>query len=108
MSVFDLLFIFIFLGSVITVLTTLINLLGGCKPAAKRTSRVLCIGLGAYLLIVALVAIMAPQKVILKGQDRCFDEMCFAVTDLNITPAIGNGRQQLRAGGRFYLVTIRV
>jgi len=108
MSVFDLLFIFVFFGTVILVFVILVNLLRGRRSSARRSSRVLGIGLAAYLLIVAIVAILSPQKVLTIGQNRCFDEMCFAVMDVKVTPTVGSGQRQIHAKGTFYIVTIRV
>lgn len=108
MSLFDLLFIALFLGTVTLLIVTLITALCGRRRITLRLLCFLGISLAAYFLIVALVAVATPQKVLTREQSRCFDEMCFAVTDVKIALTIGQGQQATKAAGRFYLVTIQV
>ena len=108
MSGFDLLFVLVFLSTATTLIVILVNLFRGRKHAAVRVSRALGTGLASYLLVVAAVAALAPQKVLTMGEDRCFDEMCFAATGVKKVPVIGQGSNRVRASGSFYLVSVRV
>jgi hypothetical protein len=54
-----------------------------------------------YLGLGTLVAVRAPQHILAPGEDRCFDEMCFAVTGWNRMPSRNAGRS-------IYLVTVRI
>jgi hypothetical protein len=54
-----------------------------------------------YLGLGTLVAVKAPQHILAPGEDRCFDEMCFAVTGWNRMPSRNAGRS-------IYLVTVRI
>jgi hypothetical protein len=44
---------------------------------------------------------MTPQHIVSLGEDRCFDEMCFAVMGYHRTPSTN-------AGKSFYLVDVRI
>jgi hypothetical protein len=61
-----------------------------------------------YLLIVVLVSIATPQHSIPMGQERCFDEMCFAVEHAETAFRLGLAGQTVRANGQFYVVAIKV
>jgi len=108
MSVFDLLFLVIFLGSVVALVAVLVSLLRGRRSTAVRILRALGTGLGIYFLIVIAVDIAAPQRVLGMGEDRCFDEMCLAATGVRTAPEIGPKGHMAKARGVFYLVTVRV
>lgn len=108
MSLFDLLFIVLFLGTLILLLVIGVSALCGRRRLALRLLCLLSISLAAYFIVVIVVAVLAPQKVLTRSQCRCFDEMCFTVKDVNITPVIGRGQQAAKAQGMFYLVTIEV
>jgi hypothetical protein len=56
-----------------------------------------------YLGVGTLVALRAPQHIMSLGKDRCFDEMCFAVTGWNRTPS-----PQAGADRYFYIVAVRI
>ena len=61
-----------------------------------------------YLLIVALVSLATPQRIVPLGQDRCFDEMCFAVVHTETASHLGPPIQRVSASGIFHVVTVRV
>lgn len=42
---------------------------------------------GIYLLVLTVADVHRTQKVFKVGEDQCFDEMCFAVTDARTMPA---------------------
>ena len=68
----------------------------------------LVVGWAGYLLIVGLVSATTPQRIVPMGQDRCFDEMCFAVVHAETASQLGPESQPAHANGMFYIVTVRV
>jgi hypothetical protein len=78
--IFELLFILFFLVSAVCVIGALVMGLRGHGARAVRILGGLGIAWVAYLAVVYGVAAATPQAVVPFGQNRCFDEMCFAVT----------------------------
>lgn len=99
-SIYDLLFVVLFLATVAAIVYIMV------LAAIKRPTAAwkLLLGVGAvwciYLVVLAATDLAAQQLVIPAGKDRCFDEMCFAVVDLQILPAP-------RPDHRVYVVTLR-
>ncbi len=83
MTLYELLFILMFLGSVISLLlAAFLRRRGGSRVLVALASV-----WAVYLVILMVTDICSSQKVFTLGEDQCFDEMCFAVTDLQIIPA---------------------
>jgi hypothetical protein len=57
---------------------------------------------GALLIGTSLVT---PQQILAEGQERCFDEMCFSITQAVTQPTLGTGTQPR---GTFYVVTMQL
>ena len=110
MTLFDLLFILVLLGSIILLAVTVILALSGRRRKAIRLLRFLGIALAVYLLIVAVVAVAMPQKILSRDQSRCFDEMCFQVADVKNVTSIGSETRRTiaQAGHSFCIVTVRI
>ena len=73
--------------------------------------RSLALLLGVWVLYLGAgtaVAILSPQKVMAIGEDRCIDEMCFAVTGFHRATKIEAGGAVTRPRGVFYIVEARV
>jgi hypothetical protein len=100
----DLLFILLFLSSVVACIVILILLATGRRAAAGKA----LLGAGAvwcvYLAVLAGSELMAQPQTMAPGQDRCFDEMCFAVVRAQSSPSPG----ARGANRRLYVVTIRI
>ncbi len=79
MTLFDLLFILLFLTSVITLVTTAVVAIRGRLATASRILRNWAICAVIYMAIVEAVALATPQRIIQIGEYRCFDDWCFAV-----------------------------
>jgi len=79
MTIFDLLFIFVFLASVATLLTAGVALIRGPRSKALRILKVYGICLAIYLGVVAAVALVTPRRIVRLGEARCFDDWCIAV-----------------------------
>jgi hypothetical protein len=108
MTLFDLLFIAIFLTSVALVLRSLYLVLRGRRERAVRILAWWGGFLVVYLGIEMGVSLTTPQRVLQMGEDRCFDDWCLVVDGVRLAPSIGQGEGAARAQGVFYIVTIRV
>lgn len=108
--VFELLLVGLFLASLITLISVLVMAIRGRQRTAMQTLRALGVGWAVYLVVVVAVAAATasrPQRIIPMGQERCFDEMCFSVVDVRTVPELGPASEPVKAGGLFYVVTVR-
>jgi hypothetical protein len=108
---FELLFLGLFFGSLITLLCVLVLAIRGLRGAAVRVLKTLGAGWVVYLLIVVGVSAASaarPQRTIPRGEEQCFDEMCFSVVDAQVVSQLGPTTEPVKAAGRFYIVTVRV
>lgn len=105
---FELLFLFCVLISLICLITAVVLALRARRHGAKR----LLVGLGtgwvAYLVVVFVVAAATPQRVIPMDRDLCFDEMCFAVINVQTASELGSVSTRRGANGMFYIVRVRI
>ncbi|HEV2485460.1 MAG TPA: hypothetical protein VGT08_08005 [Terracidiphilus sp.] len=106
--IFELLFLALLLASSIALIGVLILVVLGKRRAGMRMLLAFVVGWAGYLLIVALVSAATPQRIVPMGQERCFDEMCFAVVHAETASQLGLESQAAHANGRFYIVTVRV
>ena len=90
MSVFDLLFIAVFLAFVGSTAVAAVQALRGRHATALRLVKTTLLCAAGYLAVVAAVALTAPQHIIRMGEDRCFDDWCIAVTQVEVQPAIAS------------------
>jgi len=101
MSIFDLLLILLVLATAAALVVAVAALFFRRWAIAERFL-VGVVGVWiVYLGAGTVVALRAPQHIIALGEDRCFDEMCFAVMGYNRTPAKTAGRS-------FYSVYVRI
>lgn len=56
-----------------------------------------------YMAVLIGVSLTQPQKVVALGQDRCFDQMCFAVTGVQELPGY-----LIQDGSRLIRVSVRI
>jgi hypothetical protein len=89
MSLFDLLFIAVFLGTVVTLLSAaFLTIRGrGSRALALLVRCLICVGV--YLGIVVLASVFWPQTVLQVGERRCFDDWCLAVENASRQEARG-------------------
>src|SRR5580658_2474769 len=89
MTIFDLVFILLFLTSVVTLATAAVAAIRGRRAKAVTILRVYAICLAIYMGIVAVVALAAPQRIVHLGEDHCFDDWCITAehADRQSTPA---------------------
>jgi hypothetical protein len=79
MTIFDLLFLAVFLTSVITLAAAAYAAVRGRVPRAFSILSVWLVCAAVYLGASAAVAYVAPQRVIATGQPWCFDDWCLTV-----------------------------
>lgn len=108
MSIFDLLLILLVLATGVTFLVAIGSLFFRCWTFAGRLFAATLAVWALYLATGAAIAIFSPQRTFAVGEDRCFDEMCFAVTGFERTPAIESAGSVTRAHGVFLIVNARV
>lgn len=81
MTVFDLVFIILFLATVIVLIWAVVAALRGHRARAK--SLVLWLGgvLTIYLGVVVVASLASPARVLKLGDNQCFDDWCIAATE---------------------------
>jgi hypothetical protein len=99
MTIFDLLFVLVFLASVVTLLGAMFAGLRGQKARAIAILRRLGLCAAIYLGVVVIVSLVSPRRVLKVGDDLCWDDWCMTVTNVRKTPSNGTVN---------YLVTFRV
>ena len=104
MTLYELVFILLFLGSVISLLLS-------AFLWRRRASWKILVALASvwsvYLAILAVTDVLSSEKVFKVGEDECFDEMCFAVAGVQILPEQALNPASTNVS-RIYVVTIRV
>jgi len=104
MTIFDLLFVVLFLASVVALVSILIMLVRGPGPAAKRLFLLFGGTSVVYLGIVFITAAATSQAIIAFNQEECFDEMCFSVSQVQTSAQLGSSSSPISANGVFYVV----
>lgn len=82
MTLFDLLFIVLFLTALGVLAAALIAALRGRPDRALRRLRRLGLGALLYMIVVTVVSVFSPRRVVALGEDQCSDDWCIAVTDI--------------------------
>jgi len=108
MTLFDLLLILVVLGTGATVVAAAIALAVRRWAAARRLGWAVVLVWTVYLGVGTFAAAVTAQRVMAIGQDRCFDEMCFAVTGFQRVPSVGPPGKATQAGGVFVIVDVRM
>jgi hypothetical protein len=101
MTLFDLLLILLVLATAVALIAVVVALARRRWTLAGRLLLSVVLVWAVYLGVGTVVALKAPQHIMAIGEDRCFDEMCFAVTGWNRTPSTN-------AGKSFYSVDVRI
>jgi hypothetical protein len=103
MTILELLFLAFVLASLITAVAAFIRLARGGRRSASRLFTILGVTWFIYMLVVVLVSAFAPQRLVPRNEELCYDEMCFAVVDVRtvVEPSPADHES-------FYVVDIRV
>jgi len=86
MTPFDLVFILVFLTTVVLLGRIAVAAIRGRSAVAARRLRVLVSGLAGYMLVVLLVGLVTPRREVPLGQPECSDDWCIAVTHASAEP----------------------
>ena len=79
MTIFDLLFLFLLLVSVLTLATAGVQAIRGQRAAASAILKRFTVCFVLYMAVVFAVALLKPQRVFAIGEKHCFDDWCIAV-----------------------------
>jgi hypothetical protein len=79
MSIFDLLFIVLFLAAVFASMTAAWFGLRGKFDRARRTLFRLLVGVGLYMAAVIVASLILPRQVLSIGEPLCFDDWCVSI-----------------------------
>lgn len=99
MTIFEPLFILLFLAAVATLVTAAAAAIRGQLPRAGNILRRLAIAAAAYFFVVLVVALAAVPPMHHTGEPQCFDDWCITVT---------NAKRTDSASGQSWRVTLRV
>ncbi len=108
MSIFDLLLILLVLATAVTVVVAIVALVVRRWAVAWKSIAGVVVVWIVYLGVVAVVAVRAPQHIMALGEDRCFDEMCFAVMGWNRMPLTNPMSGAADPGRSVYFFDVRV
>src|ERR1051326_1674328 len=107
MTIFDLIFILVFLTSVVFLIRLLYLLLRKRGDKALRLTKYLGLFVGSYLGIVLVVSLVAAQRTLKVGDQECYDDWCIAVEHVensnaprNVTPTSATYAVALRLSSR--------
>ena len=92
MNIFEPLFLFLVLATVITLVTAAVLAARGAFARAGRIMRRLGIGAAVYFAVVIAVSAVSPRRVYHLGDTQCFDDWCIAVVQtqhVGATPDTG-------------------
>ncbi len=109
LSIFDLLFLFVFLVSAVTLLACAVFAARGQRGRAAKILRIYALGAASYLLTGLLVSFLTPQRIIPIGSPWCFDDWCLTAEAVRVTPSASNNSYDvaLRISSRARRVTQR-
>ena len=115
MTIFEPLFILLFLATVVTLITVAVAALRGQRARALGILRRLAIGAAFYFAVVLIVAAASVPPRHHVGDTICFDDWCFGVTEAkpspagaaqswNVTMRISNRAGRVTMGERYVVV----
>jgi hypothetical protein len=99
MTVFEPLFILLFLTAVVTLLVAAASAFSGRRSRAVSLLRRLTIGAAVYFTIVVIVAAASTPHVYHIGEPHCFDDWCITVAD---------AKRALTDSAQTWSVTLRI
>jgi hypothetical protein len=107
-TIFDLLLILLVLSTAACVLVVAGTLIFRRWRLAGRLAIAILAVWAVYLGAGAAVAVLTPQHIMHVGEDRCFDEMCFAVNGFHRAATIEHAGMVTKPLGVFMIVDVRI
>ena len=104
-TILFLLTVLILLGTIVVIVSTWI---AWRRLPVRRILLGLPLLLTVYIAILLAASLLTPQTVLALRQERCFDEMCFSVTNVVMTKTIHTVSSQPATHGIFYLITVQL
>lgn len=108
MTIFDGVLILAVPGCVLALLTLGYFLFRRQWRQARRVLLILASFLVVYTAGLVIVSLLSPQRVLAMHQNRCFDDWCLSVEQVERRPTIGSAPMIVSTHGIFSLVTVRV
>jgi hypothetical protein len=91
-TVFDLLFLVLFLTGAGALIAAGVNAVRGRKARAATLLKRCGVGLAVYLSIVVAVSLLSPQRFSALGDSQCSDDWCIAVSSATRTAVLQGSR----------------
>lgn len=115
MTLFDLLFILLFLTALFVLVSCLVSAWRGQRAQAARRLRALALTTLAYMAIVAAVSLVMPRAKVAVGDNQCSDDWCIAVDDARqltdssavVTFRLSSRARRVTQRERFVVVYVR-
>lgn len=115
MTLFDLLFILLFLTALFVLVSCLVSAVRGQRAQAGRRLRTLALTTLAYMAIVAAVSLVLPRATVAVGENQCSDDWCIAVDDARqlsdssavVTLRLSSRARRVTQRERFVVVYLR-
>ena len=86
----------------------LFALFRGRPGRALRIARVLLAWIGVYAACLVALSLTSRPRFIERGGERCFDEMCYSVQDVTVSPTAGDATLGPGTQGSRYVIVIRL
>ena len=101
-----------FLLTVLMLLSTIVAVIVTLVSRRRLPSRSILVGasiwLSLYITGMLMVSFLTPQTVLSLRQEKCFDDMCFSVTSVDITANLKAKQYVSMPQGLFYIVTVQL
>ncbi|HLW76529.1 MAG TPA: hypothetical protein VKS01_06075 [Bryobacteraceae bacterium] len=81
MTLFDLLFLAVFLATLVALIAAAVFSIRGDNARAGRTALGVAVFLGIYLAIVLGVSLATPRRYVNLGERHCYDDWCVTVVE---------------------------
>jgi hypothetical protein len=79
MTIFDLIFLALVMASLLALAAVVGLVVSGRRHQTVKVVIAWMAGIGLYLVVVAAVSLVSPQRVLALGENRCSDDWCIAV-----------------------------
>ena len=86
MSLFDLLFVVLFLSAIASLIVAAVLALRGRRPRARIIARRVGIITTLYFGVLLLVSALSPQRYLAIGDEQCSDDWCISVSSVQRVP----------------------